>query len=190
LIFDYKFFTGYSSPDPQSFVGQGEIDLQNPFSGYVTVSWSWWKHQLLACASIFTTHHLSKFYYPFEWKKIFFALIWRFADISVMEWFNGSYLIENTSYSTMLNIAESVPSLEPVPPNSRNSIIIQHNRSTRHWPSSIKFPEFRNRMEFLEFRAIPSPLNFRNYFQHSPWTSPSLSVSVSAAPWPSPQDKQ
>jgi hypothetical protein len=56
-------------------------------------------------------------------------------------------LIENTFYSAMLNIAESVPLPEPVSSNSGNSIIIQYNRSTRHWPSSIKFPEFR---------AIPS----------------------------------
>jgi hypothetical protein len=63
---------------------------------------------------------------------------------------------ENTSYSAMLNIVESVPPPEPVPSNSGNSVIIQYNRSTRHWPSSIKFPEFRNRMKFSEFWAIRS----------------------------------
>jgi hypothetical protein len=40
--------------------------------------------------------------------------------------------IENTSYSAMLNIAESVPPPEPVPSNSGNSVIIQYNTSTRH----------------------------------------------------------
>jgi len=57
-----------------------------------------------------------------------------------------SHTYENTSYSAILNIAESVPPLEPVPSNSGNSVIIQYNISTCHWPSSIKF---------LEFHAIP-----------------------------------
>ncbi len=52
----------------------------------------------------------------------------------------------------MLNIAESVPPPEPVPSNSGNSVIIQYNISTRHWPSSIKFPEFR---AIPELEAIP-----------------------------------
>jgi hypothetical protein len=85
--------------------------------------------------------------------------------------------VENTSYSAMLNIAESVPS------NSRNSIIIQYNGSTRHWPSSAelpKFPElspdgitpnfqqFRNRMELPEFRLHSIPgIPHRNYFPPS-----------------------
>jgi len=63
--------------------------------------------------------------------------------------------LENTSYSAMLNIAKSVPPPEPVPSNSGHSFIIQYNRSSRHWPSSIKFPEFRNRMGFSEFLSIP-----------------------------------
>ncbi len=39
---------------------------------------------------------------------------------------------ENTSYSAMLNIAESVPPPEPVPSNYENSIVTQYNRTTCH----------------------------------------------------------
>ncbi len=77
-----------------------------------------------------------------------------------LNWFHMQF-IENTSYSAMLNIAESVSSPEPVPSNSGNSIVIPYKRPTRHWPSSVNSPssqnliqtEFRNR---TEFSAIPS----------------------------------
>jgi hypothetical protein len=80
----------------------------------------------------------------------------------------------------MLNIAESVPPPEPVPSNSGNSVIIQYNISTRHWPSSIKFLEFHAIPELEAIPEIPEsdgipgiPSNsvstqFRNYLSPSP----------------------
>jgi hypothetical protein len=73
--------------------------------------------------------------------------------------------IEQSSYSAMLNIAESVPPPEPVPSNYGNPILIQYNRPTRHWPSSVNSrssqnliqTEFRNSIRFqncMEFREF------------------------------------
>jgi len=51
-------------------------------------------------------------------------------------------ILEQSSYSAMLKIAESVPLPEPVPSNSGNSIVVQYNRPTRHWSSSMNSREF------------------------------------------------
>jgi hypothetical protein len=45
---------------------------------------------------------------------------------------NNIRRIQQSSYSAMLNISESVPPPEPVPSNSGNSIVIQYKRPTRH----------------------------------------------------------
>jgi hypothetical protein len=63
----------------------------------------------------------------------------------------------------MLNIAESVPTPEPVPSNYGNPIAIQYNRPTRYWPSSVNSwsspnliqTEFRNWVEFEPIPGIP-----------------------------------
>ncbi len=63
--------------------------------------------------------------------------------------------MEQSSYSAMLNIAESVPPSEPVPCNSGNSIVIQYNRLTRHWSSSVNSREFHPIPGFRELLPIP-----------------------------------
>jgi hypothetical protein len=70
---------------------------------------------------------------------------------------------EQSSYPAMLNIAESVPPPEQVPSNSGNSIAIQYNRPTRHWPSSVDSwnsqnliqTEYRNWAELEPIPGIP-----------------------------------
>jgi hypothetical protein len=57
------------------------------------------------------------------------------------------YKTENTSYSAMLNIVESVPPTEPIPSNSRNSVY--------HFQYNSGIPGISS-YQFLGIPGIPS----------------------------------
>ena len=65
-----------------------------------------------------------------------------------------SYFIENTSYSAMLNTAQSVPHPQSLLPNSGNSITLQQQTPNRHLSS---FSNFRSCTEFPGIEGTRSP---------------------------------
>jgi hypothetical protein len=102
--------------------------------------------------------------------------------VQLLKWIFGNNMgpkplcNEQSSYSAMLNIAESVPPPEPVPSNPGNSIVIQYNRPTRHWPSSVNSwnsgnsIRFRNSGHCFQFRNQTEFLGIGwNWFRGQNW---------------------
>jgi hypothetical protein len=77
------------------------------------------------------------------------------AEFQILSSFSKRSLSEQSSYSAMLNIAESVPPPEPVPSNSRNSIVIQYNRPYSSLTEFRQFPEFQESLPIPESDGIP-----------------------------------